>query len=295
MFLNCCSSSSVAWRISLDLKSEVCCSVLQWCSPRTCWKRGWKPITLPCWDWATSSFQASSSLCCCALTSGQSTLTSTIIHDDQQEPFFLFGPHWDLFFPVYAQLKEEQPDVFLLQLLGLHLWPWPHHFCHAHLQTRTGTLRSTNLFIKLGSTCILRRDINCEDSSLWILDNIVLKTIIEPKTKKQGGGESTLKDVCLGCISVKTLAHSAEGSTLWLGLMANRVWGKKTHPVSVYLAVEFGSLCRSGKPRCLSFLKRLNKSSQWTSVQTWQQHTLFKYRNTMWISWLCKNFTAVKL
>lgn len=33
------------------------CLPLQWCFPRTCWRRAWKQTTLPCWDSETSSFQ----------------------------------------------------------------------------------------------------------------------------------------------------------------------------------------------------------------------------------------------
>lgn len=30
---------------------------LQWCFPRTCWRRAWKRTTLPCWDPGDTSFQ----------------------------------------------------------------------------------------------------------------------------------------------------------------------------------------------------------------------------------------------
>lgn len=57
----CVSSIHQRWRLGVHelalTSSSHPCLPLQWCFPRTCWRRAWKRTTLPCWDSETSSFQ----------------------------------------------------------------------------------------------------------------------------------------------------------------------------------------------------------------------------------------------
>lgn len=121
-------------------------SVSQWCFLRTYWRKDWRPVTSPCWDWETSSSRASSSPCCCASTSGsaqrQRPLSLHSIFAHLSGPVLVSScPHVS----VCLQPEEEQQDVLLLQLPGLHLRSGPHHLRHAHLQTRTGRRRGQML------------------------------------------------------------------------------------------------------------------------------------------------------
>lgn len=141
------SSDCQGWAFVSQCFDEGCAdaliaSVSQWSSLRTSWRKGWRPATSPCWVWVTSSSPASSSPCCCASMSGDRVLVAG------RCPTPPLPPGEDckvLTCPSPPQPEEEQQNLLLLQLPGLHLRTGPHHLRHAHLQTRPGDLSGSLL------------------------------------------------------------------------------------------------------------------------------------------------------
>lgn len=123
-------------------------SLCQWCFLRTCWKKDWEPVTLPCWDWVTSSSQESSSLCCCALTSGNarrlyavstffSRVRSAWIFSDWREKVRLVSSS------SLRSLKKNSRTYFyssfLAYIFGLGLTIFVMHtFKHAQVRLQVG-------------------------------------------------------------------------------------------------------------------------------------------------------------